>query len=145
MEIREELAQALARAYCKGANAVKAVDATLIKAMVEEVYPIIAKLQSRIKELEGYRANFLWKKEDELSQLMYEFVNAGTEEYRESIFNQIKSLMVKPSVGVEEIEKVIEANISFGMFQGRVTTIGGQKNAAQALLKEFCITRRGEE
>ena len=33
-----------------------------------------------------YRANFLWGKTDDFSQLMYEFANALTEEYQEEVY-----------------------------------------------------------
>lgn len=45
-----------------------------------------------MKKIE-YKANFLWKMEGELEELLYDFANCTTEEYRLEIYKAIKQLM----------------------------------------------------
>jgi hypothetical protein len=49
---------------------------------------------------EQYRANFLFGKDDEISELGYEFANAATEEYRQEKWNEI--IAAAKLVGAEE-------------------------------------------
>ncbi len=42
-----------------------------------------------------YKANFLWKLDGELEELLYDFANCTTEEYRLEIYKAIKQLMEK--------------------------------------------------
>ena len=39
-----------------------------------------------------YKADFLWKLDGELEELLYDFANCTTEEYRLEIYKEIKKL-----------------------------------------------------
>lgn len=63
-------------------------------------------MTEREKELEDYKANFLWGKEGELEQLLYEFVNCKTEEYREEIYKNILTYIDTHYTKKDEVDEI---------------------------------------
>lgn len=66
------------------------------------------------EEDKAYKANFCFGNHDPFDDLIYEFANAHTEEYRESIYKQIKDMQTKVVLSEAQLSRDLgEFNAKF--------------------------------